>query len=598
MKLSLSMSDTKLKFNKHFFHFILILLFSACTSTEEKSELQKFEDKVTIQQSSDPKGLHPYNDSDANSTDIRRYIFQKLLTIDNETVELTPWMAKSLPTVEIINDNQGMLISYELKEGMFWPSGEPITARDVEFSFMCTLNPAVDAPHLRPYLDFLSDFRYDETNPLKFQFVCNNVYMLWDHVTGNDINIISEKFYDPGGKLKDVHLKDFVGEDSPFITSAENQAFAKNFNNVKYSRETDFIKGSGPYEFVEWQTNQRVILKRKSDWWGDKYQKENALFNAGPEKVVFETINDMTTAITALKGGKIDVIPEVRSTDWIDLPNSKKFMANYDRHELDKLSYIYLGMNVKNPMWRGQKTRLAMAHLIEADQMIETLLNGLGRRTVGPIHPILKNDYNSEIEPYPYDMEKAKKLLAEDGWEDKDGDGILDKVIDGKRRPLKLDFVVAQGSTVSKNFALMVKESARRAGLDISISSVEWSVYLERKKAHELDLWLGSWRMDPRPSDPVQIWHTKSANGGSNDSSFGNAESDAMIAEIRRELDPQKRSKLYHEWQTLLHQEVPYVFLFATKRKLVMHKRFENMNFGVRQPGFWGGGLQVKSSYK
>lgn len=580
--------------------FVCLLLFTSCAgdsggNSDGKSSKTEYPDRVVVHNLSDPEGLHPTNVSDASATEMRKYLMQKLLSIDNTTLKLEPWMAAKLPTVE--EKDGGMVITYELREGMTWDDGKPITPRDVEFSFMTIKNPKVDAPWLRPYYGFIKDFVYDKDNPLKFQLICDEKYMLWDHVTGNDGFVFPEHIYDPNGYMKDFSLKDLVDETGPAATSEKNIKFAQDYNDVKYHRT--IINGSGPYKFVEWQTNQRVIFEKKENWWGDKFKDTgNMYFTTGPKTVIYETVNDLTTAITALKAEDLDVMASIRPNDWVKLPDSDKFNENYVRSDPPFLIYSYIGMHIKNPLLRSKKTRQAMAHLVDADVLNETVLYGLQYRIVGPISKAYGDDYNNDLTLYPFDTEKAKQLLAADGWEDTDGDGILEKMIDGRRRPFKITFFYNQGNDIRKSVGLSFKESARLAGIDITVSSLEWSVFLERLKLHQIDLWYGAWVFDPRPSDPKQIWHTDSyTSGGSNYTGFGNAETNALIESIRRELDPAKRKALYMKWQEILHEEVPYIFLYSANRRNAIHKRFANISEGARDPGFYAGGFQMAKGF-
>lgn len=570
---------------------LCLLLLASCMGGSKDGDGKKtFDDAVYVHQLSDPEGLHPTNVNDASSTNIRRFIFQKLLTIDFQTLKLVPWMAKEMPTMEISADGKGMDIHYELREGMKWDDGSVITPRDVEFSFMCVKNPKVDCPALSPYMDFIVDFQYDETNPNKFTLICDRKYMLWDHVSGNDFFIFQESKYDPNGVMKKFHFADIANKEKQAASMADLEQFAKEFNLEKYSREPAFFSGSGPYKFVKWETGQRLVCERKKDWWGDKYADQGMFFQPGPDKIVFEIVNDQTSAITALKAEKLDCYNTIRTTDWVDLPKSEKFMQNFNMLSPEDLTFSYIGLHIKDPKFRDVKTRRAIAHLTNLDKMNETIMYNLCTPTIGPILPMFKEDYASDIKPYEYNPEKAKALLAEAGWKDSDNDGILDKMIDGKNVPFKIKYNYNQGNDIRKNVGLALQESVRQAGIDIEVMAVEWAVYLERLKQHQIEMWYGSWVADPRPEDPQQIWSTESySSGGSNYTGWGNSETDKLIEDIRTELDTEKRSKLYHQYQQRLHDDVPYVFLFTQKMRNAVHKRFDNVNSGSVYPGFYPG---------
>ncbi len=560
----------------------------------------EFEDKVIIHNLSDPEGLHPSNVSDASATETKRFIMQKLLFIDFESLELQPWLASKLPELEITDlggGKKGMNITYELRKEAKWDDGTPVSPADVEFSFKSIINPKTDAATLRPYLDYIIDFKTYPDNPQKFTFVCDDTYMLWDHVTGNDVWIIQKKIYDPNGLSDKFSIPDFRKKGSKVAEDSDNLKFAENYNSIKYHREKGFVAGSGPYTFDSWTTGQRIILKRKADWWGSAVKDGGMMFQDGPKEIMYETINDMTTALTALKAGKLDIMTSLRPKQWVDdVEKSKKFKANFNKSAPPFPYYSYIGMDNRQPKFSGKKTRQALAHLVDADGINKTLLYNQHYRIVGPIS---KSDkaYHNGLKPYAFDVEKAKKLLEEDGWSDTDGNGIIDKVIDGVKQDFKVEFSFNQGNDTRKKVGLAMKETFRQAGIDMTVASVEWSVFLERLKKHDIEMWYGAWVFDTRPSDPKQIWHTESYNGGSNYTGFGDAKSDKLIADIRKEMDNDKRDELYKQWQELLYDECPYIFLYGANRRNAIHKRFTEVNEGARDPGYWAGGMTLAKGF-
>jgi len=587
---------------KIFFLSIALLPFTACqngggeTGTDGQPDKTSFKDEVVIHNLSDPEGLHPSNVSDATATEMKRYLFQKLLGINITTLELIPWMAKTMPVLDITNGGTAMTITYELKEDMKWDDGTPITARDVEFSFMAAKNPKVDAPHLLPYLDFIVDFEY--LSDYKFKFICDDTYFLWDHVTGNDPWIVPEHKYDPAGLMKNKKLKDFAKEEDPYYNSAENLKFAEEYNSIKYHREPEHMFGSGPYKMTKWVTNQRVIFERKKDWYGDKYANSgNMFFDAGPASIIFETVNDWTATVTSLKSGDMDIASAIPPAMWVELPESKKFTNNFYQSTPPFLYYSYIGMNRNFTQFSDKRVRQALSHLVDADNINKSVLYNLQERVTGPIHPSVKGAYNTNLKPVQYDLEKAKSLMAEAGWSDSNGNGILDKTIDGELVEFEVEFTYNQGNDIRKQVGLTLKESARQAGIDIDVKSIEWSVFLDRLKKHKIQMWYGAWVFDPRPPDPKQLWHSDSYNGGSNYTGFGTVATDKLIEDIRKEMDTDKRNALYHKWQDIHADDVPYIYLFTTNRRNAFHKRLANINPGARDPGYWGGAIQLAPGF-
>lgn len=565
-----------------------ILLWSSCGSGGDTPQ-EEYKDQVIVHQLSDPEGLHPQCTSDAGATEIKRLMFQKMLDYNHEDLKLIPVLARQLPTVEIIGDNEGMIIDYFLRPEARWADGKQVTAEDVAFSFKAVKNPKVDAASVRPYISFLKDIELFEDDPTHIRFICDEVYFLWDHITGYDITISAKHIYDPEGLSDKFSFAEIASEDKAVIDSEENVRFTKYYNGANLQRE--LVSGSGPYKFVKWETGRRIVMERKDSWWGDALKGTNMYFQDGPQKIIYETINDYTTAITAAKGEKIEVLASIPPKDWVKLPKSKKFMNNFNRFDPPTLVYSYLGLHIREPKFQDVRTRQALAHLVDVDAINETLLYNLNKRIVGPISPTFPEDYHSDLPMYDFSPETAKKLLAEAGWADSNGNGLLDQEIDGSLQDFKITFNYNQGNDIRKNVGLAFQETARQAGIEVEVIPMEWSVFLEKLKQHQVEMWYGGWVMDPRPSDPKQIWDTESYNGGSNYTGFGNAETDQLIEAIRKEMDPVKRSALYKRWQEILHEEVPYIFMYNSGQRVATHKRFDNIGVSTRDPGHYPGGF-------
>lgn len=576
------------------FILLLAVLFSSCGGEgSDSSSNKEYKDQVIVHSLSDPEGLHPQCTSDAAATEIKRYMFQKLLDYNHEDLQLIPVLAKELPKMEVVGDNKGMLITYEIRPEAVWDDGTPVTAKDIEFSMKAVKNPKVDAASIRPYIEFIRDFKIDPDNPKKFTLVCDGINFLWDHFTGFDVTISPKHIYDPNGASDKFTFAQIASLKDDVIDSPENTAFGKAYSSTKNQRE--LLSGCGPYKFVSWETGRRITMERKENWWGDKLKGTNMYYSDGPKRVIYETVNDYTTALVAMKGEKLDVINSIPPKDWVDLPKSDKFTKNYAMHDPQSLVYSYVGMHIREPKFEDKRTRQAIAHLIDVDAINENVLYGLNKRIIGPISPSFPKDYHSGLTPYNYDAEKAKALLKAAGWGDSNGNGLLDKEIEGKLQDFKITFNYNQGNDIRKNVALAFQETARQVGIKVDVIPMEWSVYLEKLKQHEVEMWYGAWVMDPRPSDPKQIWHTESYNGGSNYTGFGNAETDQLIEAITTELDPVKRTALYKKWQEILHEEVPYVFMYNPGIRLGIHNRFNNLGLSSRDPGHYPGGFTTAS---
>lgn len=562
---------------------------SSCGNSGSSEGSAKTDPEVTIHELSDCDMLNPINYTDASAGYTLKNLFQSLMDIDFKTLELVPVLAKSRPTVEETADG-GLRITYEIRDEAVWDNGTPITADDVEFTLKVIKNPRVDNPQNKPYYEFITDFVKYPDNPKKFTLVCNTVYILAEASSG-DYGVLPKHFYDPNGLMDSFSIKDLTLNNDSYLDDAKIQEFANDFNSEKRQREKEYINGSGAYSLEEFSTGQRIVLVKKENWWGDQMGAINPYFEANAPKIIYQTINDQTSALTALKAEKLDVMRSIKSKDFAALPESEKYNANFNSHTPMMLAYTYIGINTRKPMFADKKVRQAFAHLVDVDKQIKTIKYGQAQRTVGPIHPSNKKEYNSSLSYYDYNPEKAKQLLTEAGWSDSNGDGTLDKEIDGQKVEMSFTFSYNTGNDERKATALLFQEEARKVGVQVEVITQEWSVYLDKQKHHEFDMFFGAWISTPVPSDHKQIYHSESYNGGSNYVGFDKA--DALIDSIRVTLDENKRAAMNKRFQAILHEEVPYIYLYTPTERIAIHKRFDNAYTSVMRPGYWEASFSV-----
>ena len=568
---------------------LLICFFLAvsCGGSADNKTVEK--NVVRVHMLSGPASLNPQIHSSATATHLCRHLFQTLINVDFETGKMVPILAKRLP--EMLKKEDGSIwYTYELRDEASWDDGTPIVAEDVAFSFKVLKNPHVDNQHRRPYFDIVVDFLIDENNPKKFTLVYAEPYIqaTWSM---SDILIIPRTTYDPKGLLDVISIRELCKKQDETLNHPNLRKFASDFNASNYQREPHFIKGSGAYELMEWQTGSKIILNRKNTWWGDRVKNGNLYFQEHPKQIIYEQINDWSQALSALKLGKVDIMTSIPPKDFIKLQESEDFNQKFKTYNPSMYGFEYIAFNLKKTVLADKNVRHALTCLTDADKIIETLLYGMGMRVVGPVHPS-KAAVNKDIVPYVFDPIKAKDLLESAGWKDSNHNGIRDKIIDGKVVELELELLYNSGNNRRKSIGLMLKEEARKIGIEINVVPKEWSVYIQSRKNKDFDLIVGAWGGSSAPSDPKQVWHTSSITSGSNFVSFGNEKSDAIIEKIRRELDEEQLNQLYFDLQDIIYDEMPYIFISAPKERIAIHRKFGAQKAFTLRPGFWEGAMK------
>jgi peptide/nickel transport system substrate-binding protein len=536
-------------------------------------------DWLVMHSLSDPEQLNPLTSSDATSSEIQAYIFQSLLQRDLHTLELQPLIAESRPVIS----KDHLVYTFKIRRDARFQDGRPLTGEDVFFSIKAIKCPLVDAPFLRVYFDSVVDAQL--LDPYTIRFVTKEPYFLNESVLGENILVLPRHYYDPENLLKDVAVRDLLRDPSKLPDNVKK--FADNFNK-NYSRNP---MGSGPYRFASWKTGQEVDLVRDPNYWGTG---KAGIDQAYIDRIKYRIINNMDAALVTLKSGGLDMMDTLTPVQHMRGTSSERFKRQFQKWEYFTPSYSYIGWNNEHPIFKDKRVRQAMTYLTNRKQMLKTVLFGLGEVVDGPIY-FFRPEYDKDLYSYPYDPKKAMELLSEAGWKDNDGDGVLDKVIDGKKIPFRFEFKLPSGSSTAKSIILVLQEELNRHGIVATVREIDWTIFLDDTKNHKFDAATLGWAMPASEPDEYQVWHSsQAANKGSNHISYKNARVDKILEDYRREFDPKKRVELYREFQKILDDEQPYTFLFVRKLVGSVQRRFRGVEVypaGLRPrerpPGWW-----------
>lgn len=543
--------------------------------TEQHADWKHTDNTVRVRLPSDVKTLNPYLYRTAYEATVHSLAFQYLLDFDPETLELSPQLAIAKPTVEDIAEGPfagGQRFTFEIQPDAVWDDGQPVTGHDMAFTLKVLFNPKAPMQRWLAYLDYVAGIQVDEGNPKRFTILTNRKYFLAEAALSNLI-VLPRHVYDSAGLLADFALEDLVALKPDVVNDPRLQQFAEVFTSPRMAREV--VEGSGPYELVEWVDGQRIVLARKRNWWGDALAERFTMLRAYPDTFIFIPIPDQTATATALRNQDLDVALELDSRLFKELQADSALQQIYNFYTPPRFVFFYIAMNNKNPKLADKRVRRALAHLIDVDQVISELYDGFGERITGPFLPD-KPYYHKGLEPIPMDLDRARQLLAEAGWTDSDGNGILDKVIDGKKTELRLSYLITPGSEFQQNLLALLQSNARKVGIEIEAQAVESNVLGERLRNRDYELAGRGAGSSPVPDDPKQLFHTDSDNpGGSNYARFGTPQTDSLIEAIRTAPDEQARLPLYLKLQEIIYDEQPLIFLFAPKDKIVVHKRFD-----------------------
>ncbi len=571
------------------------------------------ENRVVEHILSELEGLNPFNTTGANETYSEEQIFERLLKIDPVTMQYTvPWLADSLP----VESADHMQFDFRLRKGVKFADGKELTGADVIFSLKALKNPLnTQSAQKRVYVDNIHSAELIDGDPYRVRFKMWKPYYLAKQAAFGDVlYILPKHVFDPNGltdkyswdDIAAIVEKNSTGGDidsaklAAMTVNPAMKEYAQWFTAPERTRDPKYIMGSGPYKLKEWKTNDRIILERNTFYatkGGYKYGE------AYPDQLIYKVISDWSATVTAVKSRDIDLIGLLQPPYYVKVDTTQQKYLSKTTFPLP--AYTLIGWNLDRPYFKDVKVRRALAHLIDRQTIIDKLLFGLAKQSQSPVF-FGKPEYNSNLPLISFNPDTAKLLLKEAGWEDHDGDGTLDKVVDGKPVKFAFTFLVNAGNETRKQILLIIAESMRKVGIAADVQTIEWSVFLDRLRDHNFDARYGSWQSDPFENDSYQLYHSSQAkNRGSNYDNWRSPKADQLLDAIRTELDDAKRYELQRQFQQVLYDEQPEAIMWVPDNPTVWVNRFDNVSFNSYRPGYnisqWkvrtaGGGIKQTAS--
>lgn len=534
--------------------------------------------------------LNPYMTTAAYPRYVSGQVFQTLGILDPESLQLKPLICTAIPTFKVVPDGPykgSLAYEFEILPEAVWDNGSPITGHDMEFTFKVQLHPLLPLSNFSGYIEDMQNIVVDANNPKKFTVYFRKYYILAVE-TLCQTPLLPAYHYDAGNLLGDIPLADLLDPEKAKALSQQNEnmkKFAEAFRQPRFANDPAGISGSGPYR-PESIGNEQTVLVKKPNWWGDKLTAAHPYLAAYPDKIVYKYTRDEGVVENMLRTGDLDVALTVSPSKYLDLKKDSLLSANYDFETRLSLQYNRWLFNLRRPKLADVRVRQALAHIVDYDYLLNTVQKGMAARLVGPINPT-NPYYAKNITPYDFNIQKAKELLAEAGWTDTDGDGIVDKVIDGTKTPMSIDVLATTTSPVTEQIAASIEQTARTAGIKINIIPIGLPELGDESRAGRFDAALFGLGQFPGLYDFFQNYHSKSLSpAGDNRGGFVNPEFDKIIEAIRGSQNETERNQLYIQAQQVLHDQVPEVFLYSPQQRYIGSKRFKHV-FSTNRPGYY-----------
>ncbi|MDX8403439.1 MAG: peptide-binding protein [Mariprofundaceae bacterium] len=472
----------------------------------------------------DASNLIPMIAGDASSHAIAGQLYLSLLKYDRN-LDLAGQLAESW---EVSADQ--LSITFRLRDNLTWTDGKPLTSADCAFTLSLIQNEHTQSAYKSDYAKVV---RFETPDRLTFRVFYSESYSP-ALSTWSSLAILPK------------HV--FEHED---------------IMNTTLSRQPKAT--IGPYRLADWQAQQSITLLANRKYYdGDVWIDER----------ITRIIPDPATQFLELSAGNIDSmgLTPIQYRRLFDTKSDLK--KNYKRYKYLNFVYTYLGFNLTRKPFDDKRVRQALAFAIDRQELVDGVLLGLGETIATPYKP---GTYwvNEKLKPRPYNVGKAKELLAKVGWKDSDGDGVLDK----SGKPFKFTILTNNGNKQRADTATIIQHRLKAVGIKVDVRLVEWSAFIENfinKRNFEAVL-LG-WSLSPDP-DQYSIWHSSQTGARQfNFLTYNNPKVDAALVDATRTFDKKERKKSYDIVQEEIYNDVPMIFLYAPYSLPVMHKRIHGID--------------------
>lgn len=451
--------------------------------------------EIVILASADPPDMDPHTAGATEKGNIVYNIYDSLTRLSADLTETLPSLATEW---RLVDDNTW---EFKLREGVKFHNGEDFNAEAVKFTADRILDPEAEVARIT----------YSFPNLESVEVVDD--YTVLIHTTNPD-PILPERMYS------------FLVVPPGHVSSMSESEFAMD------------PVGTGPYKFVEFVPGQRVVMEANDDYWDGR---------PTVDRLVIRPVPEPSTRVAELQTGGADIIQQAPVGQMSEIESS----GNARVEVLPGRRVAFIGMDLLEggpEALQDKRVRQALNHAVDVDLIMSSILEGEGARVATMFRPDFFG-FDPTLEPYEYDPEKAKQMLADAGFAD----------------GLSLSFQTSEVVFPSASEVVQaVAEQLRAVGVEVSVDIVDHatfrSIVIAGQEAHETeDLYAWNWgAQEPDPDSPL----TGTLHSAGISSYHANAELDAMIEAGRREMDREKRAQIYKDVQAWIFEEAPFIFLF------------------------------------
>jgi peptide/nickel transport system substrate-binding protein len=477
--------------------------------------------------------LTPLISQDVYGSIVQNRVQESLAYRDPYSLEYVPLLAQSWQA-----SDDGMKYTFQLRLGVTFSDGVPFTAEDVVFTYNWIMNPKVNAPRARAYYDKIKSVEAASDHEVVF--------------------IFKEPYFESFALAADLQVMP--------------KHFYEKFTPEQFNEAPGLLLGTGPYRLKDpqgWRPGDQIELFRNERYWG-----EPTTF----DRLVYYQVENDAASMTQFKNGEVDLFG-AQPEQYNLLLKDKELLKRTQHFEYESpiAGYTYIAWNQKRggkpTRFADARVRKAMTMLTDRQRISDEVMLGYAKPAAGPFARQSKQ-YDPSIEPWPYSPDKARALLKEAGFEDRNGDGVLESA---QGEPFRFKLSYPSASELYTRIVLFLKDTYAKAGIAMEPDPQDWPIIMKKMDQRDFDAISLAWTGGVE-TDIYQMFHSSQIkDGGDNFMSYDNPKLDEVIEHARSTVKEDQRMPLWREAHRILHEDQPYTFLINRKSLVFADARIKNI---------------------
>jgi peptide/nickel transport system substrate-binding protein len=506
---------------------LVVLTACAPSTTRRQAPLA---DTVVVGVTSDLQSWNPYLAEDANDEAILSLVYPSLAVEQPDYQQHPPSFKPSLAQSWEFSDD-GLDLTFHLRPDAVWNDGTPVTSADLLFSFQVQTSEELGWGW-GDITDSVAGVEALDAHTVRYRFTRRYPYQLMDV---ND------------GPIVPAHAWSGIPLDT--------------WEDTDWS---ELVVSAGPFQPGSHSAQQEIILERNPLFFEPGRPKI--------ERLVFRVVPSSTQLLTQLLSGAVDLVNGITPADAARVQKAPEV----DLTVFTDRSYTHVCWNLGRLVFADADVRRALALAVDRDALIEVVYDGYALPSVGPVLSSMWA-FNRGLEPVPFDPDEARRLLAEAGWLDSNGDGILDRGgVD-----LAFELLAPSESDTRQDVALMIERDLGRIGVSVTPRFLEWGALQAAMTRGDFDAFVNR-VVEPTQVDLWSVWHSTPPDEPTfNFGGYDNPEVDRLLEEVEEAPDFAAQKPLLDEIQTLIVADQPYLFLVENTRLVGHNTRIEGADINA-----------------